>query len=412
MKKILPLIALFLSFFSFDASAACVLSGSIYQCETEGEAFEVVTSGTMLCKAVWGDISAGAPETMGPITHDVPRKRFVRNAFGCKNTSGTASSGGVIVNWGTSCSAMGALPQGVVAGAADWDGKVCYQGCQYHKGNGDLYTYQFQGSSKKFATAAGFTPTGVPCATIDPAPKTEPECVQHGTLTQCLREDGSHCAKGAAGTLYCWSNKDDVSDRVNPPQNEYATRRPGTPSPPAAPPNTTPPSTWNPPSSTATTTITNNNTSGCQSNCTTNYNTNTGTGSNGGPGGPGGPGTDPPDPDGEGEGTCDPAKETCAPGSSAAEVGDLYTESDASVASIMSGYTAQASSTPLITAASGFLTYTGGGSCPAFNVPATDFWPAMNFNYHCAGDLAVALQMGGFLILAIAAFQAFRIAFY
>jgi hypothetical protein len=36
----------------------------------------------------------------------------------------------------------------------------------------------------------------------------------------------------------------------------------------------------------------------------------------------------------------------------------------------------------------------------------------MSFDYHCSGPLANALELGGWLILALAAFAAFKIAFY
>lgn len=300
------------------------------------------------------------------------------------------------------------------------NGSVCSGGCEFKKPDGNFKSYTFGSSSEYIVPMSGFAPTGQVCALGSaPDPKPEDVCRQEGSLTQCMTNDGKHCATGASGARYCWSDPSDNTPRVNPAGNEYGMRT-LSPAPLTAPP-TPPPAggNWNPPSSTGNTTV-NNYTTNNNGNTSNTYNVGTGTSSNSSGGGsnnnggggttPGGGGTNP-DP-GTGAGPCDPTKQTCAPGAGAGAVGSLYDRSDRTLTSVFTDFATRVSGSPLISSADRFLTYTGGGGCPVFTLSGTDYWQAMEFNFHCSGGLATALTLGGYVLLAYAAFKAFQIALY
>ncbi len=293
-----------LSFLPITASAACVWNGSYATCANQGEAFELINNGPELCKAVWGDNAAGAPESMGAITHDPTGKRYYRMVNGCRNTNNVPSGGQPLIYYATMCSSREVLPAGTLIISNSPDGSACDAGCKFKRPSaGTSSTYQFGGSSSVFASVLGWEATGDTCTfPATPKPKAEPECVQEGTLTQCLKPDGTHCARSSSGTEFCWGGPSDTAPKIN--GNEYASRGP----PPLQPPATPPPgtnNTWNNTTNNGPTTI--NNYSGT-TNTTNNYNTGTGQSSGGGNNSGGGSGENP-----GGETGCNPATQTCTP---------------------------------------------------------------------------------------------------
>jgi len=70
----------------------------------------------------------------------------------------------------------------------------------------------------------------------------------------------------------------------------------------------------------------------------------------------------------------------------------------------------KAKQTKLVKGITDFMKVPGGGSCPTFTVSATKWWNAMTYSAHCSGDFLALLRLCGFVIFAIAAYAAVRIA--
>lgn len=51
-----------------------------------------------------------------------------------------------------------------------------------------------------------------------------------------------------------------------------------------------------------------------------------------------------------------------------------------------------------------------GGACPVFQLPASAYWEAMTLDVHCGGEFAEMLNLMGWVLLSIAAYQAAKIA--
>lgn len=93
-----------------------------------------------------------------------------------------------------------------------------------------------------------------------------------------------------------------------------------------------------------------------------------------------------------------------------AETEDLYTKTDKTVESLASNFYSQASSLPVVSGITNFMSVPSGGSCPTFTVSQTDYWKAMTFDAHCEGTFLSILQAGGYLVFAFACYIAIRIA--
>jgi hypothetical protein len=107
--------------------------------------------------------------------------------------------------------------------------------------------------------------------------------------------------------------------------------------------------------------------------------------------------------DGDGDGEDDGA-------GSVAPVDELYKKSDKTVESVMSDFYSQVQAAPIMGGISSFMTVPGGGSCPVFSLSASKYWQAMTYDGHCSGNFLAFLHAAGYVILAIAAYFALRIA--
>jgi hypothetical protein len=105
--------------------------------------------------------------------------------------------------------------------------------------------------------------------------------------------------------------------------------------------------------------------------------------------------------------SCGPGDESCA-GAATGQPGDYVTADPKTVGEVVSNFKIGVQAVPILSAANGFFTFTGGNSCPVWTVPATDYWDTLTFDAHCSGALANALSVGGTLLLAVYAFAAFK----
>ena len=92
-------------------------------------------------------------------------------------------------------------------------------------------------------------------------------------------------------------------------------------------------------------------------------------------------------------------------------LGDLYTPSTDTTASVVADFQAKVQQTPVATAVSGYFQVgTVGGSCPVWTLAATDWMPAMTFDFYCRGELSELLDMARLVVLITCAYVAFQIA--
>lgn len=93
---------------------------------------------------------------------------------------------------------------------------------------------------QQITLAALMTPTGEACTVGEvpsPIPGQDESCIQHQTLTQCVKPDGRTCAKSSSGKEFCWQPTEHGTKTSG---NEAATKSPSTENvniPPVAPPN-------------------------------------------------------------------------------------------------------------------------------------------------------------------------------
>jgi hypothetical protein len=68
---------------------------------------------------------------------------------------------------------------------------------------------------------------------------------------------------------------------------------------------------------------------------------------------------------------------------------------------------------PISTATTGFLTVNASGGCPDWTIPANMYWTSgFSFSFFCQSAFLQLLQNAGYLVLAVAAYAAFKIAIY
>lgn len=91
----------------------------------------------------------------------------------------------------------------------------------------------------------------------------------------------------------------------------------------------------------------------------------------------------------------------------------LYTKKNKTFGDVLTAFQASLSNAPWMVAARGFFTVTiGSGSCPHWSVAASRWLPAMDASpYVCSATMMALYQVGGAVVLAVAAWAAFRIAF-
>ncbi|KGE50657.1 filamentous phage phiLf adsorption protein III [Xanthomonas axonopodis pv. vasculorum] len=78
--------------------------------------------------------------------------------------------------------------------------------------------------------------------------------------------------------------------------------------------------------------------------------------------------------------------------------------------SVVSKFATQVRGTPLVGGIGSFMTVPSGGSCPVFSLGASKWWNAMTIDFHCSGTFLAFLRACGWVIFAIAAYAAIRIA--
>ncbi len=258
--------------------------------------------------------------------------------------------------------------------------------------------------------AKEWRPNGQTCSAVDASEPYDPgkdtcRAIPGSGFNECVKPGGEHCVTGAKGTRMCW-NPQQEGPRMPVDGQEGGNKGPPGSNPPAPPGMTNPTNTGSTiiiinNSSTTTTVFVGSGNTGGQ------HNTGEG-GTKPGQDGTGGSGSGGTGVVGTGGG------EGSGPGGVGAGFGDgeLYTATDKTIGSVYSDFKERVSSAPLVDGINGFLTVPAGGGCPSFDLQGTDYWPAMSFDYHCSGSFASALALCGFVVLAVAGFAAFRIAFY
>jgi len=257
-----------------------------------------------------------------------------------------------------------------------------------------------------FYRAASMSPTGSSCTVgNEPITNDSQGCVQQGNLTQCLKPDGQHCATASSGKQFCWQPGE---NGIKASGNDAATKSPDgtTPKPPPLPPNNG--GEWTQTGQSTVVTNVNNTTSsstvtGWQSNYGPQGSGASGNGASGegssGSGSGSGLG-------GNGSGDGDGDDDDDGPGGPGAGVGDLYSPTDKTVASVFAAFKARVGDAPLVDAIDGFFSVNASGGCPTWTVPASEYWDSMTWDKHCSGDFLNALQAMGWVLMAVAAFLA------
>lgn len=271
---------------------------------------------------------------------------------------------------------------------------ACSDGCRYDEGQ---IVGSMELAGKRYYQSSGAKPTGDVCtydASKDATEVTEDQCHRTGTLTQCVTKDGKHCAVASTGKKFCWEPTE-TGTKVS--GNEAATKAPQGSEISAPPKPPTDGGDWQSSGSGSMSGGSGGSSNGYD---ITGWNSN-GDGNGSGEGG-GGEGGGDGDGKGDGEGNGD------NPGSG---VGDLYKGTDKTVAGLMGKFYAQASNAPVMKGITNFMGINGGGgTCPVFTLPASDYWKAMTFDAHCSDKWLELLKAMGWIVLAIAAYVAVRIA--
>jgi len=102
-------------------------------------------------------------------------------------------------------------------------------------------------------------------------------------------------------------------------------------------------------------------------------------------------------------------------GNADGNVGELYTASTDSPASLYADFKASVASAPVVGAASGFFDASSiAGTCPTWHIPGNKFWgeAGFSFDFFCSSGMLALLALAGWLVLAVGAWRAFTIALY
>lgn len=92
-------------------------------------------------------------------------------------------------------------------------------------------------------------------------------------------------------------------------------------------------------------------------------------------------------------------------------LGDLYTPSTDTTESVVADFQAKVQQTPVAGAVTGFFNVGSvGGSCPVWTLAASEWLPAMTFDFYCRPELSDLLDMARVLVLIACAYAAFQIA--
>ena len=253
-------------------------------------------------------------------------------------------------------------------------------------------------------------PTGALCTVSNdtPAPVLDDDqCIQDGTLTQCVTKDGILCTSASNGKQFCW---DPSENGIKTSGNEAASKVPqGKESkPPPVPPKNG--GEWEKVGETnVTIEERNGDTTKTSESTLSNYNSSYGSkgggasgggakgepngGSGDGSGGSGGG-------DGDGDGEGDEA------GGVGPGAGDFYTGKGRTVAQVYGDFKTRVSGSPFVSSVGNFFNVNVSGTCPVFTVPASTYWEEMTYNGHCSGDFLATLRALGWVLMAFAALAA------
>lgn len=300
------------------------------------------------------------------------------------------------------CLAKPALGKSIIPGGGF---AACVDGCAFEAppGSGTEISFGEIGTADAVGISTGYKPTGAACAAGLPSPVSDaPICTPSGSgQTSCVNPDGKICHSASTGREICWDpgetgektdanmlQKTNAGDQVVPPKNINLESgdtlvQDGTPTKTTATKN----------GSTSTTTTTNYSTA---------FGTNAGSGNQGqGTGTGSGSGSGSGDGDGDGE------------GGTGEGVGKLYEGSGKTVESVMSSFRTEALNTPMFSAVSGFMSDCAfGGSCPVWSYDGGQYMGKVTFDAMCSGALQTLFNYASYIVMALGAFAAFRIAVY
>jgi hypothetical protein len=101
-------------------------------------------------------------------------------------------------------------------------------------------------------------------------------------------------------------------------------------------------------------------------------------------------------------------------GNADGNVGTLYNGGADTPGSVYSGFAASVQTSPIVSSVSSFFTVNASGSCPAWHIPGNKYWGAagFDFSFFCDPAILALLAAAGYIVLAVGAFSAFRIALY
>lgn len=291
--------------------------------------------------------------------------------------------------------------------------KVCNAGCEMK-----LEPIESLGISSPFkdpteGSRGTLKPSGNTCTSPQTPPrKPPPGQFCHETLgghVVCVRDDGKTCiTSGMTGRTYCAPNGSPMN-ATNPERTENASIGPPSTStnpPPPAPPTPRDGEDWKP-SSSATV---RNNTTGSGNSITINGNAgtpNAGSGSTKPGDGSDNNGTLPGNNGGTGNQDAEPS------GTAGQGVGRLYKDTPLTAGQVMGTFISQVMRTPILESVRAFFgSCTYAGTCPVWTYDGGEMMGTLTFDLLCQTVMAELLNFASYMILAVAAFGAFKIAVY
>ncbi|KRC33938.1 MULTISPECIES: hypothetical protein [unclassified Lysobacter] len=290
----------------------------------------------------------------------------------------------------------------------------CQRGCEYTLNVSQATTklrVDIDNGNQLFQNRGSYTPTGGVCP--PEAPRPEPPKDNFCFFTEgghkiCLDSKGRQCVTSAKGGRTFCGKPNEALNATNPDRTENVNitapaPTPGTP--PPAGPQPRPGENWQPGGTSSITNITNNTTTNTNtSNNAGTPNTTPGSGNpNDGSDNPGKPGPGEEDDDDEGD----------KPGDAGEGVGELYDGEPLTPSEALDTYMNAAKTTQLGEQLYQFFgNCTFGGACPVWTYDGGEWMGVQTFDALCTGMVSDLLAYGAYVVLAMAAFAAFRIAVY
>lgn len=399
-----------LGFFTFDAHAQrspCSVNNG--WCDDEGAAYAAARGQAV---ASYSDFYKNSYITEGRSCPHGTGANYCKVTFVTGSTPGSSNGPGPFSRYWQLADSCAKRPDMTNARYASVDSNTCSGGCQFVPvlGGGETYGTSVVGG-QKVTRASRLAPTGATCSSGDAkaAPTTgdEDQCVQDAVLTQCIKKDGTICT--GKNKQFCFKPGE---SGIKTSGNEAASNVPdgkATKAPPVPPANG---GDWEKigdalvkisETKGGTTTTSNSTINNYSSSYGSSGSGASGNGANGQSNGGSGDGSGKGDGKGDGDGDGDGAGST-------APMSELYKKSDKNVESVLSDFYSKVQAAPIMGGISSFMTVPGGGSCPVFSLSASRYWQAMSYDGHCSGSFLAFLHAAGYVILAIAAYFALRIA--